>query len=39
VKVRPRKARGKLAIELAWSLNEDAQADPSLRVASADDEA
>ena len=39
VKVRPKKARGKLDIELTWSLTEDAQADRSLRVASSDEEA
>jgi amphi-Trp domain-containing protein len=35
--IRPKKARGKLAIELTWSLSENAQADRSLRVVSADE--
>jgi amphi-Trp domain-containing protein len=37
MKIRPKKARGKLAIELTWSLSENAQADRSLRVVSADE--
>ena len=36
VKIRPKRSRGKLTIELTWSLNEDAQADQGLRVVSGD---
>jgi hypothetical protein len=37
VKIRPKKSRGKLSIELTWSLEDDAQADDSPIILSDDE--